>query len=204
MILYMLPTRDLLLAQGVNREWKGVITSSRKLRRALFLEPIPTGTKPKAVFTEPHRQPSSMGGVVRNPLLSALFDFLKHMELDYVGTFEREILREEWDMRSWLFPEASWKNMFATQPPNHSDLEVRSITYDFQGYEHERSRKVSLDVPLGCAIDRIDNAITNVWGYYDGSEDSYVFIRFGKTLEEAQALASNYELEDVIREHQDA
>ena len=39
-ILFQLPTRDLLLGQRVSKRWQAVIGISRKLQRALFLEPV--------------------------------------------------------------------------------------------------------------------------------------------------------------------
>lgn len=38
-ILLHLPTRDLLLSQGVSRHWKEIVDESIALQRALFFEP---------------------------------------------------------------------------------------------------------------------------------------------------------------------
>ena len=43
-ILLELPMKDLLLSQRVCRLWHALITTSIRLRRALFLEPVPCGT----------------------------------------------------------------------------------------------------------------------------------------------------------------
>lgn len=39
-ILHNLPTKDLLFAQLVSKQWKAAIDKSPKLQRALFLQPV--------------------------------------------------------------------------------------------------------------------------------------------------------------------
>ena len=40
LVLFELPTRDLLLAQRVCQTWQAVISGSPKLQRALYFEPV--------------------------------------------------------------------------------------------------------------------------------------------------------------------
>jgi len=51
-ILYELPMRDLLLVQRVNGRWQSTIQESKRLRRALFYEPVAGGS----VKCEEHRK----------------------------------------------------------------------------------------------------------------------------------------------------
>jgi hypothetical protein len=42
-VLLYLPIRDILLAQRVNTQWRATLKCSRRLQRALFIEPIVLG-----------------------------------------------------------------------------------------------------------------------------------------------------------------
>ena len=50
-ILHALPTRDILLGQRVNRDWRDVVKRSHKLQRALFIMPAgPLDGPPLVLF----------------------------------------------------------------------------------------------------------------------------------------------------------
>jgi hypothetical protein len=44
-ILYELPTKDLLFAQRISKQTKAVIDNSTKLQQALFFKPVPADSK---------------------------------------------------------------------------------------------------------------------------------------------------------------
>jgi hypothetical protein len=71
-ILYELPTKDLLFAQGVNKQWKAVIENSSKLRHALFVDPISNHPIPFFGHSE--------SKAFKNPLLGPLFTALSEIE----------------------------------------------------------------------------------------------------------------------------
>jgi hypothetical protein len=146
-ILSALPTRDLLLAQRVSRQWQDIILASPALQQKLFMQPVPYAV-------------SSRNPVQVNPLLDSILpsfyrrtDFRRSVYRDGgwgvkypwpQGEAGGEALMaddlalnrmfwadyDSWD-RTWrteamewlkarpalLRAEASWRRMFAAQPP---------------------------------------------------------------------------------------
>ena len=124
-VLHHLPTRDLLLAQRVNRDFRDVITRSHKLQRALFL--IPAGQKPSdqasdvadtdsalARLSMDNRVPwsSRESGIPMTVYINPLLEDLLATLAD-----ESEVKNEHRLQRSYRYPEASWRNMLLSQPP---------------------------------------------------------------------------------------
>jgi hypothetical protein len=129
-ILAALDMRDLLLAQRVNRQWRDVITASPALQQKLFMQPIP---------------PRNHSTAEANPLLESIFPaFFRHLDgprklgrasgekiafddqrlnrlfcdiYNCVEDQKQEALRWLRDRPALLRQEASWRRMFAAQPP---------------------------------------------------------------------------------------
>ena len=134
MILYELPTKDLLFAQRISKQAKAVIDNSTKLQQALFFKPIQAGplkwcyTHKGATFNDGNSYPVFIGPVLQNPLLAPVFSILRRIKSKAPFHVKREIEREMLDgthgngMKhpSWASPNASWRKMIPSQPPIQS------------------------------------------------------------------------------------
>ncbi len=127
-ILFQLPTKDLLFAQKVCRHWRGVITCSTKLQQALFFKSI-SGRQIK--YDDGSWVKLKL---VVNPLLHGLVKFLDDVEIlknttifgwDGFDALLQKFLRSydeadrtivQYPVRPWLEKNASWRQMFVTQP----------------------------------------------------------------------------------------
>lgn len=125
-ILYELPTRDLLLAQRVNKQWQAVVGSSKKLQRALFFAPVSGPPLEVDGIDDGEYWLTSWtrGGVktdckpLQNPLLGTLFRGFGRTVDQIVITLSGEL------SPCWLRQHASWKRMLSTQPPTRSQISI--------------------------------------------------------------------------------
>lgn len=134
-ILYELPTRDLLFAQKVNKQWKAVIEGSIKLQHALFYIPLPGDDIPFSTRRQYH--------AVKSPLLKPILDALLNVEQPH-GRLNLMRLLFNKDSYchihpSWTYEHASWRDMFSTQPPMESPIYVHTINDHEEDPEYEDS-----------------------------------------------------------------
>jgi hypothetical protein len=114
-ILLNLPPQDLLLSQGVCRSFKKMVSSSKRLRRVLFLEPA--------------HHPGKLEDwkiIKWNPFLESQLSEILNIRVIGVhrggeGTAKMvahvRYRKEAIDLDAFLHEEASWKQMLVTQPP---------------------------------------------------------------------------------------
>lgn len=119
LILYKLPTRDLLFAQKICKHWKALVAASPKLQRALFFKPIDFDGE--SINGKEHVI------VLRNPLLEPFFELLGDAYLCRYKTVEAAI-EFEGPHESWLEPHASSQKMLSSQPPLQSSFILTSYT----------------------------------------------------------------------------
>ena len=136
LILFALPTRDLLLAQRVCKQWQQLITQSPQLQRKLFFRASP------ASETEPQF----------NDLLMEVFPPLFHFDA-FESRFQmpgfhhlKELpwFQDEERRDSVINPIASWRYMFPVQPPAKLDKVIRRI--HAQRGDSERSGELASDL----------------------------------------------------------
>ncbi|OCK77299.1 hypothetical protein K432DRAFT_384818 [Lepidopterella palustris CBS 459.81] len=111
-ILSYLEPLSLLRLQRVNKHWQRVISSSYILRRELFLDPIPNKTSTD--------EPSI------NPFLQIAFPQYGAIDCEFTTVWDMDALLIHLELRTTpddrqaeaqLYPDASWRLMYVTQPP---------------------------------------------------------------------------------------
>jgi len=127
LILFFLPPRDLLLAQGISRNTQSIIQQSPKLQQALFLRAIPEPTNPSPTPRVYHT----------NTLLEQCFPyfFIRSLVLErsYPFITERASLKalpansNPERTRAFMRAEASWRCMLVSNPPV-TTLTVATVT----------------------------------------------------------------------------
>ena len=153
-ILYELPMRDLLLAQRVNKQCRAIIQSSKKLQRALFFVPVEGGSMSLHLRDWTHSQQSTWlwkGAKTKskplcNPLLGRVTQAIYGL-----SSYMSETLNERLPL-SWLEPNASWRRMLPTQPPNSTNFWIFSLS----GYWGTDSICGSGEQLMGDAFDELE------------------------------------------------
>ena len=107
-ILLFLPIRDVLLAQRISKQWHFTITGSRRLQRALFLDPI----------TSPHKQNDS-GVIFLNPLADKLLWVMALWQVSLMEALPA----------CWKYPEASWRRMCLTTPAVDAGFRINTFWF---------------------------------------------------------------------------
>lgn len=134
MILLQLPMRDILVnVQRTSRAWQRLVNNSLAIQQAIFMRPV--GHAPLRYFNpdpqvrtwsrERWAESEDAAGVsvIENPIITnALQQILSHGPESFVNV---EAARH---------PQASWRRMFATQPPT-AELAIALRTP--QGYKRE-------------------------------------------------------------------
>ncbi len=106
MILFELPTRDLLFAQKVCKQWKAKIEQSSKLQQALFFRSIVDQVLPSCLLF------SDTVKYVTNPLLRSIVEALIECYCDREEKLRTGVVPYGWDA-----PEASWRRIFVHDLP---------------------------------------------------------------------------------------
>ncbi|OJD33793.1 f-box domain protein [Diplodia corticola] len=134
LILFHLPMRDLLLAQRICKRFNDLIRHSTTLQQTLFFLPrpaLPSSTPPAATTSSPPLRSFATGAITtepwdRNPLLTSAFppwfdrgvparNRPRYNSLTRLTTLPLAATPAARD--AFLRPDASWRNMFVTQPP---------------------------------------------------------------------------------------
>jgi hypothetical protein len=120
-ILYQLPTRDLLFAQKFCKQWKAVIKKSHKLQQALFFRNIHDAPVSASMLLHLDRK------LVTNPLLAPLLENTLVDDLPaghpWLSPTQRHVHYFE-AHPSWQLEDASWRKMLPTQPATYGIFDV--------------------------------------------------------------------------------
>ena len=179
-ILIELPTRDLLLAQQVSKQWQSVVVRSVQLQKALFFKAVPGGT----IFSWDIKE---YGKVLKNPLLEPLFCLLNSVKAKSFQSTTKELFNlPGYVHSSWNEPNASWRSMLPTQPATIDLFNVYSVI----NYHQSKTGHFSRDtVRMGEIIDKIDKTMEDFW------EPGAVTTISANNLKDYKTLQNNHELE---------
>ena len=107
-ILLFLPIGDVLLAQRISKQWHFTIIGSRRLQRALFLDP-----------TTPKRKQDDSDVVFLNPLADKLLWVMVLWQVSLMDALPA----------SWKYPEASWRRMHLTTPAVDAGFRINTFWF---------------------------------------------------------------------------
>lgn len=158
-ILLHLPTKDVLLAQRVSKSWKGTVTGSLRLQKALFL--VPCRKAAKTFFHEwlnPFWSTSTSaeefydnfavtdvttkGEIIVNPLLKPMLSLYTASGEGEFGT-NHNITEDIFASQE----SSSWREMFVTQPPLLGidvGIEIEEGEWDWSACSPEAESGVTL------------------------------------------------------------
>lgn len=143
-ILVCLPMADLFVNQRVCKKWKDVISTSKPIRRVMFLEPESTEQ-----FRGKETTDADAEGIKINPLIGR-FMRLPEIRGDS-GGFKFNFQKFRYDVRPSSESDKSWYHMFVTQPPV-LDIELRfwkcGVLYKGAGH-----------IFAGCDLDREEQCV---------------------------------------------